>query len=254
MEFVIGKEETTQKEFIKTLERNVTILKIENHYNLRINHELETKLTCFDNISRGLADKLDSLWSLAEAHHPQGNEIKQFADQISSSWTSINRQISEKYSKIRMASRTLHGIPLSLLLDKIKKEVVLLKASLQVHEPVYILKTFKLITEIEELINSLEKCDSKLQQYLSVSNITPHIIKLESIVDRYVSNVELLPTKKSFLYDLSIFSLVSKLLTGELLGHEFIDPNHILTENMPKKPVFIIKNVKRKATYPYYPT
>ncbi|XP_076248251.1 uncharacterized protein LOC143188081 [Calliopsis andreniformis] len=256
MEHLI-KKEPPQNELINTLEKNVTILKIENHYNLRINHELEAKLTWFNNVSHSLADKLDSLWSLAEARYPDGNEIKQFADQISNSWTTMNRQIYEKYSKIRMASRTLHGVPLSLLLDKVKKEVILLKVSLQIREftygQEYILRGYELITESEELINSLEKCDKKLQQYLFVSNVTPQIIKLESMVDKYVSNINLLPMKKSFLSDLSIFTLVAKLLTGELLGHEYIDPNYILTENMPKKPVFIIKNVKRKTVCPNYP-
>lgn len=65
-----------------------------------------------------------------------------------------------------MASRTLHGVPLSLLLDKMKKEVILLRISLQVYESgydqKYMLKGYKLITKIEELINSLEKCDSKV--------------------------------------------------------------------------------------------
>ncbi|KOC64481.1 hypothetical protein WH47_01065, partial [Habropoda laboriosa] len=94
----------------------------------------------------------------------------------------------------------------------------------------------------------------QLQQYLSISNITPYLIKLESIIDKYVTSVELLPTKKSCLSDISIFSLVAKLLTGELLGYESVDPKYVLMENMPKKPVFIIKNVKRKTIYPYYPT
>ncbi|XP_017761733.1 PREDICTED: uncharacterized protein LOC108551899 [Eufriesea mexicana] len=258
MDFLIKKEEPSYSELIKTLERNVAILRIENHYNLKISYELDVKLTWFHDISRDLADKLDSLWKLAETHQSTKNEIKQFADQIANSWTSVNRQIYEKYSKIRMASRTLHGVPLSLLLDKIKKEIILLKVSLQIYESIYnqeyILKGYKLITESEELISSLGKCDNKLQQYLSVSNITPHLIKLKSAIDKYVTNIELLPTKKSLLYDLSIFSLVAKLLTGELLGHEFIDSNYILMENMPKKPVFIIKNVKRKSIYPCYST
>ncbi|XP_015434295.1 PREDICTED: uncharacterized protein LOC107190078 [Dufourea novaeangliae] len=258
MEFLLRKEEISQNELVNTLERNVAILKIENRYNLRINHELETKLVLFHNVLRNLLDKLDSLWNLAEARHHGGNEIKQFADQISNSWTSISRQISEKYSKIQMASRTLHGVPLSLLLDKVKKEVVLLKLCLQAHDlpcnQEYKLKGYELITEVEELINSLVKCDYKLQQYLSISNIIPHIRKLDSMVDKYVSNVELLSIKKSFLSDLSTFSILVKLLTGELLGYEPIDPNHILIENVPKKPVFIIKNIKRKGTCPYYPT
>lgn len=47
----------------------------------------------FHNVSRSLADKLESLWKLAEAHQPTENEIKQFADQIAGLWTSINRQV-----------------------------------------------------------------------------------------------------------------------------------------------------------------
>ncbi|XP_031846295.1 uncharacterized protein LOC116432923 [Nomia melanderi] len=258
MEFLLKKEEMSQSELINTLERNVAILKRENHYNIRINCELEIKLMVFNDISRCLLDKLDSLWNLADAYHPEENEIKQFTDKISNSWTSINRQICDKYSKIRMASRTLHGVPLSLLLDKMKKEIILLKVCLKTHDPSYnhkyVLEGCKLIIEIEKLINSLEKCDYKLQQYLSISNIIPHITKLGLMVDKYVSSVELLPIKKSFLSDLSTFSIVVKLLTGELLGYEPIDPHHILMENIPKKPVFIIKNVKRKAICPYYPT
>lgn len=89
---------------------------------------------------------------------------------------------------------------------------------------------------------------------MSITNITPHLIKLETAIDKYVTNVELLPAQKSFLSDLSIFSVVTKLLTGELLDHEYIDPNYILMENVPKKPVFIIKNTKRKTNNSYYPT
>lgn len=69
-----------------------------------------------------------------------------------------------------MASRTLHGVPLSLLLDKIKKEVILLKVSLQVHESAYnrecTLKGHKLINQIEGLINSLEKYDNKVKRLI----------------------------------------------------------------------------------------
>ncbi|XP_076658396.1 uncharacterized protein LOC143362272 [Halictus rubicundus] len=244
----------SQSELINTLERNVAILKTENRYNLRIDHELESKLMVFNNVSRGLESKLDSLWNLADARYPEGNEVKQFIDKISNSWTSINRQICDKNSKIRMASRTLKGVPLSLLLDKVKKEVILLKVCLQANDISYnhehALEGCKLIMEVERLLNSLEKCDYKLQQYLSISNIIPHITKLESMVDKYVSNIELLPVQKSFLNDLSTFSIVAKLLTGELLGYEQLDPNHILTENIPKKPVLIIKNVKRKIICP----
>ncbi|XP_060811397.1 uncharacterized protein LOC132904703 [Bombus pascuorum] len=257
MECLMKKEEPSSNELIKTLEKNVAILKIENHYNSKVSYELDVKLVYFHNVSRSLADKLESLWKLAEAHQPTENEIKQFADQIAGLWTSINRQICEKYSKIRMGSGTLHGVPLSIILNKIKKEIILFKVSLQRHESIYdqehILKGYKLITKSEKFISSLQKCDSKLQQLLCISNIMPRLIKLQSAIDKYVTTIELLP--RSFpAYDLSAFALVTKLLTGELLGYESIDPSYVLMENMPKKPVFIIKNVKRKSIHPYYPT
>ena len=69
---------------------------------------------------------------------------------------------------------------------------------------------------------------------------------METAIDKYVTNVELLPAQKSFLSDLNIFSLVTKLLTGELLDHEYIDPNYVLMENVPKNQFLLSKilNVK----------
>lgn len=66
-----------------------------------------------------------------------------------------------------MGSGTLHGVPLSIILNKIKKEIILFKVSLQRHESIYdqeyILKGYKLITKSEKFISSLQKCDSKVK-------------------------------------------------------------------------------------------
>lgn len=71
-----------------------------------------------------------------------------------------------------MASRTLHGVPLSLLLDKIKKEIFLLKQICEsAYDHEYILKGYKLINESEELINILKKCDSKVKSLLTLLKI-----------------------------------------------------------------------------------
>lgn len=78
----------------------------------------------FHNVSRSLADKLESLWKLAEAHQPTENEIKQFADQIAGLWTSINRQVIFilllknffSYSKLFLHFLYLFNFNLTLLL------------------------------------------------------------------------------------------------------------------------------------------
>lgn len=74
-------------------------------------------------------------------------------------------------------------------------------------------------------------------------------MKLESTIDRYVSTITLLPINRSNCSELDVLINVAKLLTGELLGSEFIDPHHILADNAPRKPVFIIKTKPRIGKY-----
>lgn len=78
-------------------------------------------------------------------------------------------QVCEKYSKIQVGSRTLSGIPLSLLLEKIKKERSLTKELLHLHESKYnreyLTKCYVLLNEIEDLIRNLERSDDKARIY-----------------------------------------------------------------------------------------
>jgi len=78
-------------------------------------------------------------------------------------------QVYDKCSKIRMASRTQSGVPLSLLLKKIKKERSLTRESLHVHEGEYnreqLAKCYILLNEIDDLVNNLERCDDKARIY-----------------------------------------------------------------------------------------
>lgn len=78
-------------------------------------------------------------------------------------------QVCEKYSKIQVGSRTLSGIPLSLLLEKIKKERSLTKELLHIREPKcsreYLAKCYILLNAIEDLIRNLERSDDKARIY-----------------------------------------------------------------------------------------
>lgn len=89
----------------------------------------------------------------------------------------------------------------------------------------------------------------QLQNYLAISKLIPFLVKLESSVDAYVSNIELSPINKSECSKLDAFTVLTKLLTGELLNNEPMDPYQVLMDNAPRKPVFIIKT-KRKSDIP----
>lgn len=89
----------------------------------------------------------------------------------------------------------------------------------------------------------------QLQNYLAISKLIPFLVKLESSIDAYISTVEISPINKSKCSKLDAFTILTKLLTGELLDNEPMDPYQVLVDNAPRKPVFIIKT-KRKSDIP----
>lgn len=89
----------------------------------------------------------------------------------------------------------------------------------------------------------------QLQQYIAILKLNPFLVKLESVIDAYISNLEISPIDRSKDPKLDVFPIVVQLLTGELLGDEPMDPYRVLVDNAPRKPVFIIK-IKRRTDIP----
>ncbi|XP_020292964.1 uncharacterized protein LOC109859280 isoform X2 [Pseudomyrmex gracilis] len=239
-------------EITRILEKTVSILKTES-FNVTL--KFRDKLEWFGKLSCTVTDKLQSLLYLSKSY-TCNNDLKQFINEIDILWTSVKKQVCRRYSKIQMSSRVQSGVPLSLLLDKIKKEKSLIRESLHIYESKYVAdnceqlaRCYTLLNEIENLLTNLERCDDELQHYLAISKLIPFLMKLESTIDTYVSTITLLPINKSNRSELDVLINVAKLLTGELLGSEFVDPHRVLTDNAPKKPVFIIKTKPKIGRY-----
>lgn len=70
---------------------------------------------------------------------------------------------------MRMASHTVTGAPLSLLYEKIQKEISLAKESLHIYKDEYdhenLAKCYTLLDEIDNLLIKLERCDDKARIY-----------------------------------------------------------------------------------------
>ncbi|EGI67306.1 hypothetical protein G5I_04113 [Acromyrmex echinatior] len=98
---------------------------------------------------------------------------------------------------------------------------------------------------INRIVGSWNSINKQLRQYIAILKLNPFLVKLESDVDTYVSNINISPIDKSKCPKLDVFPIVAKLLTGELLDDEPIDPCCVLADNVPRKPVFIIK-IKHK--------
>lgn len=85
----------------------------------------------------------------------------------------------------------------------------------------------------------------QLQHYLAISKLIPFLVKLEAAVEVYASTIEVSLVNRAECTELHVFTIVTKLLTGELLDDEPMNPYHVLADNAPKKPVFIVKTKRR---------
>ncbi|XP_043288878.1 uncharacterized protein [Venturia canescens] len=262
--YLLRNIENSGSSLVESLEKNVEILRLEAYQAKNIDSQLEAKLRYFNELSNNLTSKLYSLIALSDLGIGNREEIKDFVEQITLSWVHANKefqlmefQVVKEYAAIRVASRTATGIPLTNVLKRIKKEAASVKVSLQIgsviYDQDYVSRGYKIHEEIVQILDSLEHCDDKVQQFLVICKTTPYLVELSSTVDGFVTNTELLlPTRKSHEKpeDLRAFNFVIKLLTGELLGEETTNPKQILIENAPKKPVFITLNNKRKMNIP----
>ncbi|EFN76139.1 hypothetical protein EAI_08717 [Harpegnathos saltator] len=287
---------TPIRKLVQILEKNVSTLKAES-CSSDIDLKFRDKLEWFGKVSSSLTDKLQSLLYLSENYSFVNNDLKQFVNGIVNLWISVNKQVCEKCSKIRMASHTLSGVPLSLLIEKIKKESSRTKELLDTREDAYTSREYTeccaLLDEIEDLLSNLKRCDHKariyvntafkvahckddsrkietpvdkknllnksnyiinlldlqLQHYLAMSKLIPFLVKLEATVNEYASTIEVPLMNRAECTELDVFTIVAKLLTGELLDDEPMNPYHVLADNAPKKPVFIVK-IKRRIDVP----
>ncbi|XP_011876462.1 PREDICTED: uncharacterized protein LOC105566786 [Vollenhovia emeryi] len=244
-------DDVSARDVVRILVKNVNILKSEGR-SPDVSLDFRDKFELFGKLSCSLTDKLQSLLYLSE-NYVCASDFKLFISEIVGSWSSINKQVREKCSKIHVGSRSLSGTPLSELLKKIKRERSLTRELLHVREAEYsreyLAKCYVLLNEIEELIRNLERSDDKLQQYIAILKLNPFLVKLVSVIDEYVSSIEISPIDRSMCPKLDVFPVVAKLLTGELLDDEPMDPSRVLADNVPRKPVFIIK-IKRRVDVP----
>ncbi|KAL0110618.1 hypothetical protein PUN28_013894 [Cardiocondyla obscurior] len=244
-------DDVSIRDIIPILERNVNVLKLEAHGS-DIDIKFRDTLELFNVLSCNLTIKFQSLFYLSENYICPKN-FKQCINRFILIWKVMKNKAFERRSKVQMISHTQSEMPLSLLLEKIKQERLLTRKLLCTHEAKYsdeyLAKCYVLLNEIDDLIRNLERSDDKLRQYKATSDLNRFLVKLDTIIDEYVSTSEISLIDKSKCEKLDAFPIVAKLLTGELLNDEIMDPKRVLAENIPKKPVFIIK-VKRKTDIP----
>ncbi|XP_026672199.1 uncharacterized protein LOC108628315 [Ceratina calcarata] len=248
-------ERISCKELVKALERDVAVLRIENQASFetdqKLNRKLGQQLEKYNIVSLRLSDKLDSLWSLARTHHPDDSLTKHFADHVSTTWAYHNRRVFENSSKLRLPSHTVQGAFLCSVKDKIKKRLTVSQKYFDLLEPCSDPEDTRqardLINEAWELICNLEQYDNNLQQHLSMSSLTPRLLKLDRTIDVFVFNCELLRPSADSQSLQTVFKSLADMLTGKLLGDEAVaEPSNVCTKKVYRKPVFIFRNIKNK--------
>ncbi|XP_011313264.1 uncharacterized protein [Fopius arisanus] len=243
-EFIILQDQAT---LLETLMKNVSILKHEAPQVTLIDAELEIHLVTFKEISNNLSIKLGALNKLSERLDPERKkDVLGFVEKIQESWKKTVKEITDEHLNLSVVSRSAYGHPLTSILSEIKRETSAIQVSLQIGEMIYdsdfVLQGFLYCTEIFKLLNDMEGCDKRIQQYLVTPKVTAFLQGLDTTVEAFSKSNDLLPPKEQ---QLEVFSKVSSLLTEELLGWKPDDPDAILKDSNPKRPVFITKNTKR---------
>lgn len=240
------------------------------HCNL-INSKFEKNLELFKENNNYLITNLQSLSSLAEQQLNMEikNKMTEFVKHIYQSWEFNNKQvgnllkfclqdsnvffflqISDEYATYSVASRTAYGVALTSLLYEIKNQVSTAEISLQLGESLYdqeyLVKGHIYCSELNKLLSLLEGCDEKVQQYLMISKMNYNLQQLKNLIEEFSLTNNLLSYNYSD-NDSKVFKFLYQLLTGELLGWEPVNPEFILKENAPKKPVFITRNNHRRS-------
>lgn len=82
---------------------------------------------------------------------------------------------------------------------------------------------------------------------MPIRELTPHVNNFISSIMNFVNSNEFIQLNSTS-DEHSVFSYVSQLLTGELLGYKPIEPEFVLKTNKPKRPIFITKVIKKKLT------
>ncbi|KAG8041229.1 hypothetical protein G9C98_002217 [Cotesia typhae] len=239
-----------QQTLIETLVKNLEILRAEiRHCNL-IDSKFEKNLEFFKENNNYLITNLQSLSSLAEQQLNMEikNKMTEFVKHIYQSWEFNNKQISDEYATYSVASRTAYGVALTSLLYEIKNQVSTAEISLQLGESLYdqeyLVKGHIYCSELNKLLSLLKGCDEKVQQYLMISKMNYNLQQLKNLIEEFSLTNNLLSYNYSD-NDSKVFQFLYQLLTGELLGWEPVNPEFILKENAPKKPVFITRNNHR---------
>ncbi|XP_063980772.1 uncharacterized protein LOC135164383 [Diachasmimorpha longicaudata] len=243
-EFIILQDQAT---LLETLMKNLSILRHEAPQVALIDTELDVHLLSFKEISSNLSIKLEALKQLSERlEQEKKEEVTEFVENMQESWKKTVKEITEEHSNLSVVSRSAYGLPLSSVLSDIKRSTSSIQVSLQIGEMIYdndfVVQGFLCCNEISKLLNDMEDCDKRIQQYLVTPRVISYLQGLESTVEDFSQKNSLLPPKEQ---QLEVFSTVSSLLTEELLGWRPEDPAVVLKNNNSKKPVFITKNAKR---------
>ncbi|CAD6242415.1 GSCOCG00009490001-RA-CDS [Cotesia congregata] len=79
-----------------------------------------------------------------------------------------------------------------------------------------------------------------------ISKMNYNLQQLKNLIEEFSLSNNLLSCNYSD-NNSEVFKFLYQFLTGELLGWEPVNPEFILKENAPKKPVFITKNNNRRT-------
>ncbi|KAJ9575495.1 hypothetical protein L9F63_007630 [Diploptera punctata] len=252
------------------LKKDLTQLQQESERLQVLEAQCDEKLGSFLDVSKAVDNKLCYLWSLGDQictfDYPKSLQVYGFANRMSEAWRDGDDVIAQDVRAVQIVSSTTSNVPLDYVVDRIGTN---LKQAWEAFQKVSchancIVQFSDIQNQIKRLIILLQNGNQILRYFLSICKAIPYLKDLETVIDKYTENVTQYMSMQSSLKswaegnqdaeansrrqeDLSVFSNVVKLLTGELLNQiDYLDHNSeiepVVRHEMPEIPKYAYIN------------
>ncbi|XP_046396976.1 uncharacterized protein LOC124163912 [Ischnura elegans] len=238
---------------IESMQKDIVMLQRELIRLSPLEEQYKESLKEFLQLTQLVDSKLYALWTAASSlEATKSAKVKEFVQSISSMWKSGDEEVRKTLKNTHLVSQSYPDIPLDEFIQATHKHYAVLRRHLDSvprHARCNHIAYSK-NSEMIHLLNHLSQMDYILQYYIALCRVNPFLRSLGQAIDQYIIQEGYLATLYGPTFaekvqpgastwknpasgpsnlskaksELSAFHSLTKLLTGELLGHQPLDP------------------------------
>ncbi|KAG8234295.1 hypothetical protein J437_LFUL014457 [Ladona fulva] len=248
--FINGAQLNLCCNLVKRMQTDVCLLQRELNQLTPLEEQYREHLKEFLQLTQLVDSKLQALWAAAAQFESEKIlKTREFVNIITTAWKTGDEEIRKKIRNTQLVSQNYPNTSLEQFIQAVSSHFSDLRKNVDAI-PRHINCCHVALAknkEINLLLNHLSHLDNILQHYISLGRANPFLQNINHLIDQFIIHegyvgsiygasadkiwngvIQHMPpgsvTSVKANFDLSAFHSVMKLLTGELLGYEPLDP------------------------------